>query len=78
MKRRDILKGSAIVSAVLTTQSFSKKQFRTLCFPLPNARSIRCLTADKTMVGTLPVLRAFAGNHTGYVSPYVFFDEFGV
>jgi quercetin 2,3-dioxygenase len=35
------------------------------------------LTADKTMVGTLPVLRAFAGDHNDYVSPYVFFDEFG-
>jgi redox-sensitive bicupin YhaK (pirin superfamily) len=29
------------------------------------------------MVGTLPVLRAFAGDHNDYVSPYVFFDEFG-
>jgi redox-sensitive bicupin YhaK (pirin superfamily) len=35
------------------------------------------LTADRTMVGTLPVLRAFAGDNNDYVSPYVFFDEFG-
>ncbi|MBK7432094.1 MAG: hypothetical protein IPI62_14560 [Bacteroidetes bacterium] len=32
---------------------------------------------NKTMVGTLPVLRAFAGDNNDYVSPYVFFDEFG-
>jgi len=35
------------------------------------------LTANRTMVGTLPVLRAFAGDNNDYVSPYVFFDEFG-
>jgi redox-sensitive bicupin YhaK (pirin superfamily) len=35
------------------------------------------LDTKKTMVGTLPVLRAFAGDHTDFVSPYVFFDEFG-
>jgi quercetin 2,3-dioxygenase len=37
----------------------------------------RVITANKTMVGTLPVLRAFAGDNNDYVSPYVFFDEFG-
>ncbi len=35
------------------------------------------ISANKTMVGTLPVLRAFAGDNNDYVSPYVFFDEFG-
>jgi redox-sensitive bicupin YhaK (pirin superfamily) len=28
-------------------------------------------------VGTLPILRAFAGDQNDYVSPYVLFDEFG-
>jgi redox-sensitive bicupin YhaK (pirin superfamily) len=37
----------------------------------------KILSADKTKVGTLPILRAFAGNHLDYVSPYVLFDEFG-
>lgn len=35
------------------------------------------LRADGVNVGTLPVLRAFAGNQLDYVSPYVLFDEFG-
>jgi quercetin 2,3-dioxygenase len=35
------------------------------------------ISASKTMVGTLPVLRAFAGDNNDYVSPFVFFDEFG-
>ena len=35
------------------------------------------LRADRVNVGTLPVLRVFAGDHTDYVSPYVLFDEFG-
>ena len=37
----------------------------------------RILNADRTMVGTLPILRAFAGDNLDYVSPYVLFDEFG-
>jgi len=37
----------------------------------------RILDADKTTVGTLPILRAFAGDHIDHVSPYVLFDEFG-
>lgn len=37
----------------------------------------RVLNTDKTLVGTLPVLRAFAGDHNDHVSPFVFFDEFG-
>lgn len=76
MKRRDILKGSAIVSAVLTTPVILKSN--SALFASKSERKVyRVLTADKTMVGTLPVLRAFAGDHTDYVSPYVFFDEFG-
>lgn len=35
------------------------------------------MNADKTTVGTLPILRAFAGDHLDHVSPYVLFDEFG-
>ncbi len=43
-----------------------------------NSRKIhRILNAHKVKVGTLPVLRAFAGNHLDHVSPYVLFDEFG-
>jgi quercetin 2,3-dioxygenase len=37
----------------------------------------KVISADITKVGTLPILRAFAGNHTDYVSPYVLLDEFG-
>jgi len=37
----------------------------------------RILAADRVNVGTLPVMRAFAGNHLDRVSPYVLFDEFG-
>lgn len=37
----------------------------------------RILQADRAMVGTLPILRAFAGDHLDLVSPYVLLDEFG-
>jgi redox-sensitive bicupin YhaK (pirin superfamily) len=42
-----------------------------------NRKVYRILNADSTMVGTLPVLRAFAGDHLDHVSPFVLFDEFG-
>ena len=37
----------------------------------------RIISAKGVNVGTLPVLRVFAGDRTDYVSPYVLFDEFG-
>jgi len=76
MKRGEFIKGSAIIGA-------------TVAFPqLVSAASgligggkerkiYRVINANKTMVGTLPVLRAFAGDHNDYVSPFVFLDEFG-
>lgn len=45
--------------------------------PRSSRRVYRILNADRTKVGTLPILRAFAGDHLDYVSPYVLFDEFG-
>lgn len=35
------------------------------------------LTASRTMVQNVPVLRGFAGDHTDLVSPFVMLDEFG-
>jgi len=75
MTRKEFIKGSAIVGASLVvpeilkaTSGIEDKKGR---------RVYQVLTANKTMVGTLPVLRAFAGDNNDYVSPYVFFDEFG-
>jgi len=75
MKRRDFIKGSAILGAGAAASKFvnasgmdEKKSIRTV-------RQI--LNMQKINVGTLPVLRAFAGDQNDYVSPYVLFDEFG-
>ncbi len=76
MHRRKFIQGSAIVGAtiaggsLLVTNSgmFSAKT---------NRKVYRILNADRTTVGTLPILRAFAGDHLDHVSPYVLFDEFG-
>ncbi len=47
-------------------------------FANPTSRKIHSiLDASRTKVGTLPIYRAFAGDHLDYVSPYVLFDEFG-
>ncbi len=44
----------------------------------PASRTVRkVLNMHRTKVGTLPILRGFAGNHLDFVSPYVLFDEFG-
>jgi redox-sensitive bicupin YhaK (pirin superfamily) len=76
MRRRKFIKGSAILGATVAVPGILKD-----ASGMPeaaNARKVyRVLDTDKTMVGTLPVLRAFAGDHNDYVSPFVFFDEFG-
>lgn len=75
MKRREFIKGSAIIGVTIATPSlvsctgmFYTKTYR---------KVFKILNADRAMVGTLPILRAFAGDHLDHVSPYVMFDEFG-
>lgn len=76
MKRRKFIKGSAIVGATIASNSligcnsgmYESKTYR---------KVFKILNADRTQVGTLPILRAFAGDHLDHVSPYVLFDEFG-
>lgn len=76
MERRKFIKGSAIIGATVAIPELLKAASG--LFDAAGARKVyRILNTDKTMVGTLPVLRAFAGDHNDYVSPYVFFDEFG-
>ncbi len=76
MKRRTFIKGSAIVGLSASVPLLLKGDSG--LFETPTGRKVyRILNADKTLVGTLPVLRVFAGDHDDYISPYVFFDEFG-
>ncbi len=76
MERRQFIKGSAIVGATVASSSLIVSQsgiFETKT----NRKVFQILDADRTKVGTLPILRAFAGDHLDHVSPYVLFDEFG-
>jgi redox-sensitive bicupin YhaK (pirin superfamily) len=76
MKRREFIKGSAILGASVAVPDLLRGASG--MFETEKGRSVySVLNASKTMVGTLPVLRAFAGDHNDYVSPYVFLDEFG-
>jgi hypothetical protein len=76
MKRKQFLKGSAIFGLTASVPNLLKAQSG--LFETGTGRRVyRILNADKSLVGTLPVLRVFAGDHDDYVSPYVFFDEFG-
>jgi quercetin 2,3-dioxygenase len=76
MHRRKFIKGSAIIGATVAVPEILKAASG--LFENTGARKVyRILNTDRTLVGTLPVLRAFAGDHNDYVSPYVFFDEFG-
>jgi redox-sensitive bicupin YhaK (pirin superfamily) len=76
MKRREFIKGSAILGASIAVPDLVNGSSGLL--NTENERKVfQILDTKKTMVGTLPVLRAFAGDNNDYVSPYVFFDEFG-
>lgn len=76
MDRRKFIKGSAILGMTIagTRQLVSKSG---MYHGTTQRKIYRILSADGVNVGTLPVMRAFAGNHKDYVSPYVLFDEFG-
>jgi redox-sensitive bicupin YhaK (pirin superfamily) len=76
MKRRKFIKGSAIVGATIaSTPAISGLSGM---FSMKSNRKLhRILNASRTKVGTLPILRAFAGDQQDFVSPYVLFDEFG-
>jgi redox-sensitive bicupin YhaK (pirin superfamily) len=76
MKRRQFLKGSAIVGASIAVPEILKSASG-LISSEKTRKVYRILNTDRTLVGTLPVLRAFAGDHNDHVSPFVFFDEFG-
>lgn len=76
MSRRKFIKGSAIVGASVAVPSLLLGQSG--MYSSRNNRKIhRILNSDRVNVGTLPVMRAFAGNHLDHVSPFVLFDEFG-
>jgi redox-sensitive bicupin YhaK (pirin superfamily) len=76
MDRRKFIKGSAIIGASAITPaliSCSSGMYANATY----RKVHKIISADRTMVGTLPILRAFAGDQNDYVSPYVMFDEFG-
>ena len=76
MKRRKFIKGSAVVGASLAAPKFIMGASGMISDD--KARRIyHILDVSNTMVGTLPILRAFAGDYEDHVSPYVLFDEFG-
>jgi len=76
MNRRQFIRGSAIVGASVAGGGILVSHSGLLS--AQGSRTVhRILNADRTKVGTLPILRAFAGDHQDYVSPYVLFDEFG-
>lgn len=76
MKRSEFIKGSAIIGASIVLPNLLRAASGMIGGG-KERKVYRVISANKTMVGTLPVLRAFAGDNNDYVSPYVFFDEFG-
>lgn len=76
MERRKFIKGSAIVGAGVVLPEYLQATSG-LIGEKENRTVNQVLTMEKEMVGTLPILRAFAGDHQDLVSPFVLFDEFG-
>lgn len=73
--KKEIYKGSAIIGEKEIKQEKTAQSGK---IDLPNERRLhKIISADRHMVGTLPVLRAFAADHNDFVSPFVFLDEFG-
>jgi len=75
MERREFIKGSAILGMTIASNGLVTNSG--MYHDKSKRKIYQILNADSVNVGTLPVMRAFAGNHKDYVSPYVLFDEFG-
>ncbi len=75
MKRRQFIKNSAIVGATIANTDITANSG--MLSTNTNRKVYRVLNADRTKVGTLPILRAFAGDQNDHVSPFVLLDEFG-
>jgi redox-sensitive bicupin YhaK (pirin superfamily) len=75
MKRRAFIKNSAISGFAIASPTLLSASG--MFSSSRNRKVYRILNADRAMVGTLPILRAFAGDHVDHVSPFVLLDEFG-
>jgi quercetin 2,3-dioxygenase len=76
MRRKEFIKTSAILGASLALPAFLRAGSG--MFAQTSVRKVaQILNMQREMVGTLPILRAFAGDQEDLVSPYVLFDEFG-
>lgn len=76
MKRKEFIKGSAVLGLTAALPSVISAGSGIMAGK-GNRKIHRILNSGKTKVGTLPILRAFAGDKNDYVSPFVLFDEFG-
>lgn len=76
MKRKEFIKTSAIIGASLAVPGILKSASGLLAGE-STRKVAEILNMQREMVGTLPILRAFAGDRQDLVSPYVLFDEFG-
>ena len=76
MNRRHFVKGSAILGLGVTGAA-ALGRTSGMYLGRQQRRVRQILGAERVNVGTLPVLRVFAGDRRDYVSPYVLFDEFG-
>ena len=77
MKRKEFIKGSAILSATIVANPISLFSCGLVVNNKESRDVLRILKTTNEMVGTLPIIRAFAGDQNDYVSPFVLFDEFG-
>jgi len=76
MERRTFIKGSAILG--MTIAGGAPLVSQSGMYHGETQRKIyRILNSDGMHVGTLPIMRAFAGGYTDHVSPFILLDEFG-
>jgi len=75
MQRRNFIKGSAILG--MTVAGHQLISHSGMFHSTTQRKVHRILDAHATKVGTLEIMRAFAGDQNDYVSPFLLFDEFG-
>ncbi|MFY0598821.1 MAG: pirin family protein [Cyclobacteriaceae bacterium] len=76
MTRKEFINRSAILGASVVLDGLTNRAYG--MFSVEKSRGVlQILNPHRTMVGSLPIIRAFPGGARDYISPFILLDEFG-
>lgn len=77
MQRREFINRSAILGASLVAGGSLVKGAYGMVSDISSRSVIQVLDPHRSMVGSIPIIRAFPGGKRDFISPFLLLDEFG-